>query len=42
MLTCSLLQLVNPVAADQVSPALNLWLMCAATAMPFIAAWQPG
>ena len=42
MLCCSLLQLIIPVAAAQVSPALNLQLMCAATAMPFIAAWQPG
>ncbi len=42
MLFCSLLQLVIPVPADQVSPALKSQLMCAVTAMPFIAVWQPG
>jgi len=42
LLFCSLLQLINPVAADQASPALNLRLMCAATAMLFIAACQSG
>ncbi len=40
LLFCILLQLINPIAADQASPALNLRLMCAAAAMLFIAAWQ--
>ena len=39
---CSLLQVIKPVAAEQVLPALNSQLMCAATAMLFVAAWQPG